>query len=139
MTFDVLGNDTDVDGDALTITAARPPRRRNDRRRFARLHTNANLNGLHTLTYTISDGNGGTDTGTVIVTVNPVNDPIVANDDTATTNEDTAVTIQVLANDIAVDGILKISSAFALHGTVQSIVGALSSTHRIPTSTVRTM
>jgi hypothetical protein len=50
------------------------------------------------------DGNGGTDTATVTVTVGPVNDAPVANDDVATTNEDVAVSIQVLANDTDPDG-----------------------------------
>ncbi|MFF7709138.1 Ig-like domain-containing protein [Pseudomonas sp. NPDC007930] len=41
----------------------------------------------------------------------------VANGDTATTNEDTAVTINVLANDTGL-GTLSVTSASALHGTV---------------------
>ncbi|MFZ3451641.1 Ig-like domain-containing protein, partial [Vibrio harveyi] len=48
--------------------------------------------------YTISDGQL-TEDATVAVTVNPVNDAPVAVDDTVTTDEDTAVTIDVLAND----------------------------------------
>jgi endonuclease I len=35
---------------------------------------NANANGGDTFTYTLSDGNGGTDVGTVNVTITPVND-----------------------------------------------------------------
>jgi hypothetical protein len=38
------------------------------------------------------------------VNVTPVNDPPVARPDTATTNEDTPVTIPVLGNDSDVDG-----------------------------------
>jgi VCBS repeat-containing protein len=44
-----------------------------------------------TFTYTVSDGNGGTDTAEVTITINGETDnqPPVANDDTARTNEDT--------------------------------------------------
>ena len=56
-------------------------------------------------TYTIDDGNGGTDTATVEVTVTCVNDDPVAVDDTATVNEDAGPnTIDVLANDTDADG-----------------------------------
>ena len=44
----------------------------------------ANYNGPDSFTYRISDGNGGTDTGNVNVTVTPVNDPPTANPDTLT-------------------------------------------------------
>ena len=47
-------------------------------------------------TYQISDGNGGTDTATVSLTINGVNDAPVAQDDAITTNEDTAVNGNVL-------------------------------------------
>jgi hypothetical protein len=40
---------------------------------------NANFFGSDSFTYTISDGNGGTDTATVSITVTPVNDAPVAN------------------------------------------------------------
>ena len=43
-------------------------------------------------TYTIDDGTGGTDTATVNITVNPVNDAPEAVDDIATVNEGGAVT-----------------------------------------------
>jgi hypothetical protein len=56
--------------------------------------------GSDSFTYTISDGNGGVDTATVFVTVNSVNDPPDAVDDTASVQEDTAANvIDVLAND----------------------------------------
>ncbi|WP_370336621.1 beta strand repeat-containing protein [Parvularcula marina] len=55
-------------------------------------------------TYTVSDGNGGTDTATVTITITGVNDDPDAVDDTATTDEDSAIAvISVLANDSDVD------------------------------------
>ena len=52
---------------------------------------NPGTNGIDTFTYTISDGNGGTASTTVTVNVGAVNHPPVANPDTGTTNEDTAL------------------------------------------------
>ncbi|SFJ17310.1 CshA-type fibril repeat-containing protein [Phyllobacterium sp. CL33Tsu] len=56
------------------------------------------------ITYTVSDGNGGTDTSTLTLTMIPVNDPPVASDDTGTTPEDTTLTGNVLTNDTDIDG-----------------------------------
>ena len=59
----------------------------------------ANFQGNDSFTYTISDGTN-TDTATVNVTVNNVNDNPTANDDNATVAEDSgATTINVLTND----------------------------------------
>jgi len=57
-----------------------------------------------TFTYTISDGNGGTATGTVTISLTGINDAPRAIDDSATTPRDTTVTIPVTANDTDVDG-----------------------------------
>jgi VCBS repeat-containing protein len=63
-------------------------------------------NGTATVTVRLMDNggtaNGGSDTSapqTFVITVIAVNDPPIANDDYVTTNEDTPVTIPVLAND----------------------------------------
>ncbi|MEM9063562.1 MAG: calcium-binding protein, partial [Pseudomonadota bacterium] len=55
--------------------------------------------GLETFSYTVSDGQGGTSTANVSITVDLVNQPPQAVDDAATTVLDTPVTIDVLAND----------------------------------------
>jgi VCBS repeat-containing protein len=49
--------------------------------------------------YTISDGNGGTDTANVTITVTGVNDVPIAVDDSATTSENGAITLNLLTND----------------------------------------
>ncbi|NJN05508.1 MAG: tandem-95 repeat protein, partial [Rhodobacteraceae bacterium] len=55
--------------------------------------------------YTLSDGQGGTDTAMVTITITGVDDPPEAVDDTATIGEDSgANTLDVLANDTDVDG-----------------------------------
>ena len=55
--------------------------------------------GADSFTYTIGDGNGGTATATVDVTVNPINDGPVAGDDVFSTDQNLSVTLDVLAND----------------------------------------
>ncbi|AJZ75402.2 beta strand repeat-containing protein [Candidatus Nitrosotenuis cloacae] len=61
---------------------------------------NADLNGVDSYEYRITDVDGDTDTATVSITITPVNDIPTANDDSDITNEDTPVTTSVLANDV---------------------------------------
>ena len=85
----VLANDTDVDGDNLAVSGVT-----NGTHGTATANANntitytpgANYFGPDTFTYTVSDGHGGTASGTVNVTVQSVNDAPVANADSATTN-----------------------------------------------------
>lgn len=103
----VLANDTDVDADTLTITDVSTPANGTAVLNADKTITytpNANYNGTDTFTYTISDGNGSTDTATVAVTINATEDVPDAIDDKATTDEDTAVKVNVLANDTDADG-----------------------------------
>tara|TARA_R110002049_G_scaffold10127_1_gene50109 strand:- start:67662 stop:70604 length:2943 start_codon:yes stop_codon:yes gene_type:complete len=120
-TVNVLTNDTDANGDPLTVTMASCPVGTVDIGPDGELTftPDENFNGETTITYTVDDGNGGTATGTVNVTVNPVNDAPEANDDTATTSGTTAVIIPVLANDTDVDGdMLNVLTATSDDGTV---------------------
>lgn len=80
----------------------------------------ADYNGNDSFTFTVTDGDGNTDSGTVAITVNPVNDAPVAVGDSASTTVDTEVTITVLANDTDVDGdTLTVTGATTpSHGTV---------------------
>ncbi len=104
----VLSNDSDVDGDTLTVTGATMPAAHGtvavNANGTLRYQPAPNFNGADRLRYTISDGNGGTASAQVVVTVTPVNDAPVAVNDAATTAEDTAVNITVLANDTDLDG-----------------------------------
>ncbi|MDP3515955.1 MAG: VCBS domain-containing protein [Pseudohongiella sp.] len=63
----------------------------------------AGKNHTDSVVYTVKDDQGNTDTATLTITVNGINDAPVAVKDSAITNEDTAVTINVLANDTDVD------------------------------------
>jgi len=119
----VLANDSDPDGDPLRVTSVTAP-----------AHGTAAINTDNTVTYTpasgftgsdgfnytISDGRGGTATAHVSVTVTTAaNRAPTAMDDSATTNQNTAVTISVLANDSDPDGdTLTVTSVSApAHGT----------------------
>ncbi|MBB1420121.1 tandem-95 repeat protein, partial [Pseudoalteromonas sp. SG44-1] len=64
----------------------------------------ANVTGQDSFTYTITDSEGGVSLpGTVTVNIGAVNDrPVVAND-AVTTDEDTATTLAILANDSDVE------------------------------------
>jgi VCBS repeat-containing protein len=79
--IDVLKNDTDPDNDRLMVVKASQGRNGS-----VTINTNntlayapdRNFSGNDTFTYTISDGKDGTDTATVNVTVNAVNDaPVI--------------------------------------------------------------
>ena len=67
----------------------------------------ADFFGSDSFTYDISDGNNGTDTATVNVTVTSFNDAPVASDDSYSTSANTALVVTapgVLANDSDIDG-----------------------------------
>ncbi|MDP1869767.1 MAG: Ig-like domain-containing protein, partial [Bradyrhizobium sp.] len=81
LSINVLGNDSDVDGDTLSIsgtpTALHGTVTVNPDNTL-KYTPNANYNGSDTITYVVSDGNGGTDVGQVTITVNGVNDAPVS-------------------------------------------------------------
>ncbi|MDY8149782.1 tandem-95 repeat protein [Vibrio sp. PBL-C16] len=88
---------------------------------------NDNYHGTDSFTYIVTSG-GVSESTTVNVDVTPVNDAPVANDDAATTQEDTAVTIDILPNDTDIDGdTLRIDSASVPsdQGTVEIVDGKL--------------
>jgi hypothetical protein len=67
--------------------------------------------GGDSLVYQICDTLVACDTAAVTITVDSVNDPPLANDDSATTQEDAPVTIDVAANDTDPDGDLAPATA----------------------------
>ncbi len=106
----VLDNDGDVDGDAVAIDPASLTDPAGGQVELSDGDTTItytpvlNFNGTDSFSYGIVDGNGGSDTATVTVTVVPVNDPPVAVADEAQTYEETPVAISVLDNDSDIDG-----------------------------------
>ena len=115
--LDVLGNDSDADGDALTITsvAGQPiavgapvllPQGSVALNADGTLTftPNADVNGAVNFAYTVSDGSASS-SANVALQIAPVNDVPVARDDFASTPINTALSsITVLANDSDADG-----------------------------------
>jgi len=103
----VLANDTDSDvNDVLVVTGVSAPRagRRPSMPMHGDLHPCGELQRQRGFNYAISDGNGGTASSSVAVTVSAVNDAPVAGNDAATTSANTPVSLSVLTNDSDVDG-----------------------------------
>lgn len=123
----VLANDSDVDGDALAVTAVTQGAHGSVANNGSSVsYTPAHdFFGSDSFTYTIGDGNGGTATATVHVTVTNVNDPPVAQPDAYSMDQDTTLTVPapgVLANDSDVDGDALTAAHFTSpsHGTLAS-------------------
>jgi large repetitive protein len=105
----VLGNDTDVDGDTLSaVLVTGPPRgvlTLNANGSFT-YRPNTNFFGIDTFTYRAHDTKTNSDIATVTITVTPVNDPPVANNDSFSVTSDTVLTVSapgVLGNDTDVE------------------------------------
>ncbi|MEO7432323.1 MAG: Ig-like domain-containing protein [Dokdonella sp.] len=94
----VLANDSDPDGDALTVTAVSPPAHGSAAATATGVSYTpaANYLGTDAFTYTISDGKGGTATATVHVTVSTPNHPPVAGPLSVRVLKGESITIPVL-------------------------------------------
>ena len=97
---ELLGNDGDVDGDSLTIASVQDAVGGT----VALIGGNvvftpaADATGAASFTYTVEDADGASSTASVFLTISPVNDaPATGTPVTASVDEDTSVTIDVLA------------------------------------------
>ena len=112
VTIRALDNDIDPDGDPLQMVAVSTPAHGTaeilNNGAFITYTPAAGFSGTDTFTYDIDDFRGGTDTGTVTVTVNPGQTPVngapVAVDDADSTQPATPVIVGVLLNDTDPDG-----------------------------------
>ncbi len=96
----------DPDGDSLTYSIVRQPSNGNLTGKAPNLTytPKPNFNWLDSFTFKVNDGTSDSEPATVLITVNPANDPPKANDDSITIKEDMpAKKIDVLANDTEVD------------------------------------
>ncbi|WP_243058370.1 Ig-like domain-containing protein [Nocardioides sp. SR21] len=105
----LTANDTDVDGDTLSVSSVGSPVNGSLDAVGGNLvfTPTADYSGPASFTYSIHDGNSATATSTVNVTVTAANDAPVAHDDSFTTDEDTPIVIaaaDVLTNDSDPDG-----------------------------------
>ena len=111
VTFAVLTNDTDADGDPLSVAVNPSPQAAHGSVAVNGDGTlsylpNFNFSGTDTITYTVTDGDAS-DTGTVTVTVNPANDTPVAMGDNYTVVQNGTLDVAgpgVLQNDTDLDG-----------------------------------
>ncbi len=107
VTGSVLGNDSDPDGDKLTASLIAGPEHGTLQLNADGSFTytpDADFNGTDKFTYQANDGTAGSNTATVTLTVNPINDPPSAADDSVVTDEDVAVSGAVLGNDNDAEG-----------------------------------
>jgi uncharacterized protein (TIGR03382 family) len=136
----VLANDTDRNDDTLTVTAVTQPATGGSvtlTGGVVRFTPAANFNGTATFEYTISDGVSGTDTATVTVTVNPLNDAPTGMDDTFPVNSNGGpAQLDVLANDTDVDGDTLTVTAVTQPATGGSVAIATNNTGLVFTPTL---
>ncbi|MEC4090247.1 Ig-like domain-containing protein [Pseudoalteromonas rubra] len=116
--IDVLANDSDSDGslnyNSLTVVSA--PANGSVTLDTVELSgfiysPQSGFSGTDSFTYQVQDNEDGlSNTATVTITVEPLNQPPVAVNDSATTTQEVAVAINVLANDSDSDGSLNYNS-----------------------------
>ncbi|MEL7487540.1 MAG: cadherin-like domain-containing protein [Pseudomonadota bacterium] len=136
ITFNPRGNDTDPDGNSLTIVS-----KTNGSRGFVsiiggaqlRYTPNTNTNGSDSFSYTISDGTA-TDTATVSMTVNPINDPPNAQSDTFyNVSRNNWTTLNVRGNDSDIDSAtFLVTSVASSEAQVQILNGGATVRMRCP-------
>ncbi len=115
ITINVLGNDTDPDSDALTITSVTSPSKGTAVISGGRIvytpTAGADCTGVDTFTYTISDGKGGTSTATVRATLSATTPPTGNNTPPVAVNDEFIIAcllpttpLDVLRNDTDANG-----------------------------------
>ncbi len=129
--IDILSSATDPDGGTLTLSSFGSPAHGTATSSGSTLTyaPDTDYNGPDQFDVTVADDRNGTVTGTIHVTVTPVNDAPVATADSVTVNEDETAILDVLANDTDVDGdALVLVEASAGHGTAAITDGKVSYT-----------
>ncbi|MFT5524407.1 MAG: hypothetical protein ACI9HK_002360 [Pirellulaceae bacterium] len=128
-TISVLANDTDPDGAALVVFAVTDGAKGtvvNNGNGTVTYTPNANEFGADSFTYTVSDSLGLTDVGTVNISIVATNDRPSAVDDAGAGDEDTDITVDVLANDTDPDNdTLSIQIVSVTNGTASGASGQL--------------
>jgi VCBS repeat-containing protein len=122
----VLGNDTDADGDSLAAVLVSGPQHGTVAFSANGSFTYRPLRDYHgsdAFTYRVTDNQLNSSVATVAITVAPVNDAPVAEDDGYGTDEDTPLTVAapgLLGNDADVDGdgLTAVLVAGTQHGTL---------------------
>jgi len=114
MTCVAVSNDTGTPGANCSVTITYTPA--------------ANYNGPDSFTYTVGDGSLSSSPATVSITVNPVNDPPVADAKSATTAEDITKTITLSGNDIDSTSLTFTVVVPPSHGQLSATTGTMTCT-----------
>jgi VCBS repeat-containing protein len=116
---------TDTDGNSLNYTVVTPPQHGtlSGTGQNVTYTPNANYNGTDSFTFKVNDGTTDSNTATVSITVTPVNDAPVANNQAVTTPEDTGLTINLSANDVDGDALTYTLVSNPTHG-VAILIGS---------------
>ncbi len=106
ITINALDNDSDPDGQTLSITAVGSAANGTTSTNGSTITytPNTDFSGSNSFSYTVSDGAGGSATATVNIVVNPVNDAPTAVNDSVSVSTNGTVTISVLLNDSDKEG-----------------------------------
>jgi hypothetical protein len=119
---------TDVEGDAITYSIVSNPSNGSlgsvSGASVTYTQTTANWNGTDTFTYKANDGTADSNTATVTITVAAVNDAPVSSAVSASTNEDTAKAITLIATDVEGSSLTYSIVSNPSNGSLGSISGA---------------
>lgn len=119
-----LSNDSDIDGDTLTVSAVFNPVHGTVVNAISEnkviFTPETNYSGATNFDYTITDG-ALTSTATVTITYNPVNDPPVASDSSITASQDTAIEITLLGSDVDADTLSYLIVTDPSHGVLGTV------------------
>ena len=124
VSFNITNNDTDIDGTIAVNTVDLNPSTPGIQTTFTNAQGTwtvaggvvtftpaANFNGTASINYTVNDNRGATsNAATITVNVLPINDAPVANNDVASTNEDTPVSFNITNNDTDIDGTIAVNT-----------------------------
>ncbi len=126
-TITLTGSDIETPSASLTFSIATPPS--NGTLSCTNcsnpVYTPAlNYNGADSFTFTVNDGTATSLAATVSITVNAVNDTPVADNQTVSTNEDTALPITLTAVDVDGNPLTYSIVTGPAHGTLSAVSGA---------------
>ncbi len=111
---------TDTEGDTLSYSIVSQPAHGSASVALGKLvyTPDADYNGPDSFIYKANDGTADSNTATVTVTVNPVNDAPVADAQSVTTDEDTPVAITLTGSDVDGDALTFAIATPPAHGTL---------------------
>lgn len=117
----VLANDSDVEGNILSVMSVTQPGKGSviiNGDNTITYTPQANYSGSDSFSYMVSDGAGGSASAMVLVTVNPINDAPVAQNGIVNVNEDSSVSTSMVATDVDSTSLTYSVITAPTHGTL---------------------